>query len=77
LDVQPGITGWAQVHGRNALGWDEKFRLDAWYVDHATNALDLRILLQTVVAVLTRSGISQAGSATVPMFAPCEQGEAR
>jgi sugar O-acyltransferase (sialic acid O-acetyltransferase NeuD family) len=68
--VKPGITGHAQVQGRNALDWNEKFRLDAWYVDHAGNLLDLKILLETVVAVLTRSGINQAGSATVAMFAP-------
>jgi lipopolysaccharide/colanic/teichoic acid biosynthesis glycosyltransferase len=77
LDVKPGITGWAQVHGRNALGWDEKFRLDAWYVDHAANSLDLKIMFQTAVTILTRHGISQAGCATVPMFVPCEGGEGR
>jgi lipopolysaccharide/colanic/teichoic acid biosynthesis glycosyltransferase len=77
LDVKPGITGWAQVHGRNALGWDEKFRLDAWYVEHAANLLDLEIMLQTAVTILTRHGINQAGSATVPMFVPCEGGERR
>jgi lipopolysaccharide/colanic/teichoic acid biosynthesis glycosyltransferase len=75
LDVKPGITGWAQVRGRNELVWEEKFRLDGWYVDHASNLLDLKILLQTVLAVITRHGISQAGSATVPMFVPCEGGE--
>jgi lipopolysaccharide/colanic/teichoic acid biosynthesis glycosyltransferase len=75
LDIKPGITGWAQVHGRNALAWDEKFELDRWYVEHATNLLDLRILIRTVVTIVARRGISQAGSATMPMFAPCEGGE--
>jgi lipopolysaccharide/colanic/teichoic acid biosynthesis glycosyltransferase len=77
LDVKPGITGWAQVHGRNALGWEEKFRLDAWYVDHASASLDLKIMLQTAVTILTRHGVNQAGSATVPMFVPCQGGEGR
>ncbi|MBM4362307.1 MAG: sugar transferase, partial [Deltaproteobacteria bacterium] len=67
-DVRPGITGHAQVNGRNALGWDEKFALDTWYVDHWSNELDLRILLRTVLAVLRRDGISHAGDATMPKF---------
>ena len=57
-DVRPGITGWAQVNGRNALSWDEKFRLDVWYVVNRSLALDLRILLRTVVKVIRREGIS-------------------
>lgn len=59
-DVQPGITGWAQVNGRNALSWDEKFRLDLWYVDHWSLWLDLKILLLTVKKVLKQEGISQS-----------------
>lgn len=67
-DVRPGITGWAQVHGRNAVRWDERFRLDVWYVDHLGFALDLRILLRTVGLVLRRQGISARGHATMPPF---------
>lgn len=59
-DVQPGITGWAQVNGRNALSWDEKFRLDIWYVDHWSLWLDFKILLLTVKKVLKQEGISQS-----------------
>ena len=66
--VKPGITGWAQVHGRNALDWEERFRLDVWYVDHRSCWLDLRILAATLVKVLRREGISQAGEATMPPF---------
>jgi lipopolysaccharide/colanic/teichoic acid biosynthesis glycosyltransferase len=67
-DVLPGITGWAQVHGRNLLSWDEKFALDLWYVEHWSLGLDLRILLMTVVQVLRRQGIHQRGHATMPVF---------
>jgi len=67
-EVLPGITGWAQVHGRNALSWEEKFELDVWYVDHCSLWLDLKILRRTVRAVLRRRGISQAGHATMPEF---------
>ena len=67
-DVRPGITGWAQVHGRNAVPWDERFRLDVWYVDHLGFALDLKILLRTVGLVLRRQGISARGHATMPPF---------
>ena len=67
-DVKPGITGWAQVNGRNALTWEEKFELDLWYVDHQSFWLDLRILARTVLQVLQRKGISQAGHATMPEF---------
>lgn len=66
--VRPGITGWAQVNGRNALSWDEKFRLDLWYVDHPSLALDLKILALTLAKVLAREGISAAGEATMPKF---------
>ena len=67
-EVRPGITGWAQVHGRNALTWEEKFDLDVWYVDNRTLWLDLRILAMTVASVLRREGISQPGSATAEEF---------
>ncbi|HWN66501.1 MAG TPA: sugar transferase [Haliangium sp.] len=66
--VKPGITGWAQIHGRNALSWEEKFALDCWYVDHQSLALDLQILVRTVLAVLRREGIAHEGSATMPPF---------
>jgi len=67
-EVRPGLTGWAQVNGRNALTWEEKFALDVWYVDHASLALDLKILLLTLRRVLAREGISAAGEATMPEF---------
>ena len=67
-EVRPGITGWAQVNGRNALGWDEKFKLDVWYVDHRSLWLDFKILWLTVKKVLVREGISAAGEATMPRF---------
>ena len=66
--AKPGVTGWAQVNGRNALSWEEKFRYDVWYVENAGVLLDLRILLLTVLTVLRRSGIQHAGSATMPEF---------
>lgn len=67
-DVRPGITGWAQVNGRNALRWDEKFRLDVWYVDHQSFWLDLKILLLTVKKVFVREGIAQDGHVTMEKF---------
>jgi len=67
-EVRPGITGWAQVNGRNALSWEEKFALDVWYVDHHSLWLDLRILALTVLKVLSREGISQPGQATMEEF---------
>lgn len=67
-EVKPGITGWAQVNGRNALSWEEKFRLDVWYVDNWNVLLDLKILLMTLVKVLRREGISAEGHATMPEF---------
>ena len=67
-DVLPGITGWAQVNGRNAISWEQKFTLDVWYVDNWRLALDLRILLMTASKVVSRSGISQGGHATMPEF---------
>ena len=67
-DVKPGITGWAQVHGRNELSWDRKFQLDVWYVDNASPSVDLTILAKTVGKVLKRSGVSAVGQATVTRF---------
>ena len=67
-DVRPGITGWAQVNGRNALSWEEKFRLDVWYVDNQSFLLDLKIIFLTAKKVLLRDGISAAGEATMPRF---------
>lgn len=67
-EVKPGITGWAQVKGRNALTWEEKFDLDVWYVDHQSLGLDIKILALTVLKVLKREGISAAGEATMPEF---------
>ena len=68
-EVRPGITGWAQVNGRNALSWEEKFALDVWYVDNQSLWLDLKILALTVWKVLRREGIAAAGEATMPIFA--------
>jgi lipopolysaccharide/colanic/teichoic acid biosynthesis glycosyltransferase len=67
-DVKPGITGWAQINGRNAISWDERFALDVWYVDHRSLWLDLKILMITVKKVFTREGIAQPGHATMPEF---------
>lgn len=67
-EVRPGITGWAQVNGRNALSWEDRFDLDVWYVDHRSFALDLRILALTLRKVLLREGISAPGEATVSRF---------
>lgn len=67
-EVRPGITGWAQVNGRNAISWADKFALDVWYVDHRSLWLDLRIMWLTVRKVLLRDGISAAGEATMPRF---------
>ena len=67
-EVRPGITGWAQVNGRNAISWADKFALDVWYVDHRSLWLDVRILWLTVRKVLVRDGISAAGEATMPRF---------
>ena len=67
-EVKPGLTGWAQVNGRNAISWDEKFKLDVWYVDHQSFWLDLKIIGKTIKKVLKREGISAAGEATMPEF---------
>lgn len=68
-EVRPGITGWAQINGRNALNWDEKFALDIWYVDNKSLGLDVKILWLTIRKVLVRDGINAAGDATMPRFA--------
>jgi lipopolysaccharide/colanic/teichoic acid biosynthesis glycosyltransferase len=67
-EVKPGITGWAQIHGRNRLSWEEKFEHDIWYVDHCCLWLDLKILALTIKQVILRDGISQEGHATAPEF---------
>lgn len=67
-EVRPGITGWAQVNGRNTLSWEDRFSLDVWYVEHRSFWLDMRILLLTLRKVVMRDGISAAGEATMPRF---------
>lgn len=67
-DVRPGITGWAQVNGRNAIGWTKKFELDVWYVDHCSFWLDVKIIFLTIKKVFVREGISQEGQATMEFF---------
>ena len=67
-EVRPGITGWAQCHGRNSISWTEKFKLDVWYVDHCSFLLDLKIVFLTIKKVLVREGISQEGQATMEPF---------
>ena len=67
-EVVPGITGWAQINGRNAIAWGEKFQLDVWYVDHWSPLLDLRILAMTALRVLRREGVAQEGHVTMPEF---------
>lgn len=67
-EVRPGITGWAQVNGRNAVSWEDRFALDVWYVDNRSMALDLKIMCRTVAAVLRREGISADGHETMPKF---------
>ena len=67
-EVRPGITGWAQVNGRNALSWVEKFKLDVWYIDNWSLLLDLRIIGRTLIALFKREGISAEGHATMPLF---------
>ncbi len=65
-DVVPGITGWAQVNGRNGLSWEDKFKLDVWYVDHRSLMLDLKILLKTVLVILTKQGVNSPGQVSGP-----------
>lgn len=67
-DVRPGITGWAQVNGRNAISWTKKFELDVWYVDHCSFGLDVKIIFLTIKKVFVREGISQEGQATMEFF---------
>lgn len=67
-EVRPGITGWAQVNGRNAISWDDKFRLDVWYVENQSLWLDIKIIFLTLKKVLVRDGISAQGEATMPRF---------
>ena len=74
-EVKPGITGWAQINGRNALTWEEKFKLDVWYVEHRSLALDLKILLHTPFRVLRGYGISAEGHATMPEFMGTQTGK--
>lgn len=71
-EVRPGVTGWAQVNGRNATSWDEKLAMDVWYVDHRSLWLDLWILVRTVVNVVTRRGIAADGHVTAPKFTGSE-----
>lgn len=70
-EVRPGITGWAQVNGRNAISWTKKFELDVWYVDHYSFWLDLRIIFLTIKKVFVREGITQEGQATMDAFNGC------
>ncbi|MGL0822741.1 sugar transferase [Vibrio vulnificus] len=67
-EVRPGVTGWAQINGRNAISWEEKFKLDVWYVDNRSFWLDLKVLLLTVKKVLIKEGISASGESTMPEF---------
>ncbi len=67
-EVKPGVTGWAQVNGRNAISWDDKFKLDVWYVDNRSFWLDIKILWMTIMNVIKREGISQKGRATMEKF---------
>ena len=67
-DVYPGITGWAQINGRNSLSWEDKFKYDVWYVDHWSFGLDIKIIILTIWKVLAREGINQAGQATAEEF---------
>ena len=68
LEVPPGITGWAQINGRNAISWHEKFALDVWYVENKSFALDVKIILLTIKKILAREGVSAQGEATMPRF---------
>ena len=72
-EAKPGLTGWAQINGRNALTWEEKFAMDVWYVDNRSFRLDLTIILKTISAVIRREGISAAGEATMPEFMGTEK----
>ena len=74
-DVRPGITGWAQVNGRNAISWEEKFKLDVWYVENISFKLDMKILTLTMKKIIKPEGISQQGHATMPVFKGVESPE--
>jgi len=74
-EVRPGLTGWAQVNGRNAISWEEKFTFDVWYVDNRTFWLDVKILFLTILQIVRRDGISQAGHTTMPVFYGSEKEE--
>jgi lipopolysaccharide/colanic/teichoic acid biosynthesis glycosyltransferase len=76
-EALPGITGWAQVNGRNAMTWEDKFRFDVWYVDHASLVVDVGIIARTVWQVVRRQGIAAEGFATMPEFGVQESGEPR
>ena len=76
-EVQPGITGWAQINGRNAISWEEKFELDVWYVEHRSFWLDLKILVQTFLKVVKREGISALGTETAHEFTGSKAGRER
>ncbi len=76
-EVPPGVTGWTQVNGRNDLSWSEKFALDVWYVDNRSLRLDFEILLRTLLAVITRRGVSRSGHATTPYFIPSAEDQPR
>ena len=73
-DVRPGITGWAQINGRNAISWEKKFALDIWYVDHRNFMLDLRILMLTALHILRPSGVNQSGATTMNKFTGTSSG---
>lgn len=73
-EVKPGITGWAQVNGRNAISWEEKFKLDVWYVDHVSFSLDCKIILKTIKKVFYKEGIAASESQTMPLFRGNEKG---
>jgi len=72
-DVRPGVSGWAQINGRNSVSWDDKFAMDVWYVQNQSLLLDLQIIALTVIKVVKRDGISAAGEATVSKFAGSEE----
>jgi len=74
-EVKPGITGWAQIHGRNAVSWEDRFQLDVWYVDHWSFRLDLKILVLTIFKALKGEGISAEGHVTMPEFAGSDKDE--
>jgi lipopolysaccharide/colanic/teichoic acid biosynthesis glycosyltransferase len=76
-DVLPGITGWAQINGRNTLTWEDKFNLDIWYVDHWSFGLDIRILLLTIWKAIKREGINQPGQATAEEFMGSQSGQTK